>query len=250
MPKHRFYIRPGDWNPQDFRLLDEEAHHCRDVMRCGVGEVILIFDGEGREVEATIEVVSKKAISLKMGADKTSDPLPASITLGQAIPKGKNMDLIIQKATELGVARVVPLLTTNTVVKLDDQEMAKKQEKWQRIAIEACKQCGQNWLPEVAAPQTVESFIHEAKDDFKIIAAIDYQSVPLKEIMANWDAGNPNRPTSGTILIGPEGDFTANEVETAANAGFRRMSLGPIILRSETAAIYAVSVLAYELMNR
>jgi 16S rRNA (uracil1498-N3)-methyltransferase len=250
MPKHRFYLHSSAWNPQDLKLVDEEAHHCRDVMRCGLGEVISVFDGEGREAEATIAAISKKSVSLKIGADKTSAPLPAKITLGQAIPKGKNMDLIIQKATELGVARVVPLLTTNTVVKLDEPEMSKKQEKWQRIAIEACKQCGQNWLPEIAEPQAVETFVQDAKDEFKIIAAIDSRSVTLKEIMANWNSVNGSRPTSGTLLIGPEGDFTSNEVETAAKNGFQKMSLGPIILRSETAAIYAVSVLAYELMNR
>ncbi|MDF1751654.1 MAG: 16S rRNA (uracil(1498)-N(3))-methyltransferase [Verrucomicrobiales bacterium] len=250
MPKHRFYLKPEDWGADSLELRDDEAHHCRDVMRCGVGEVISVFDGNGREITATIVGVTKKAVSLEAGEEISTTPLPARITLGQAIPKGKNMDLIIQKATELGAARVVPLLTTNTVVQLNEREKVKKQEKWQRVAIEACKQSGQNWMPEVAIPQSIGDFVAEASDSLRIVAAIASHSLPLKEIIQNWDRENEARPETASLLIGPEGDFTTPEVEAATSAGFLPMSLGPIILRSETAAIYGVSVLAYELMGR
>ncbi|MDF1814226.1 MAG: 16S rRNA (uracil(1498)-N(3))-methyltransferase [Verrucomicrobiales bacterium] len=246
MPKHRFYLSPQDWNPDHFELLGDEAHHCRDVMRCGVGDIISVFDGQGREVEAMITAAEKKAVTLELKSEIPTAPLPAKITLGQAIPKGKNMELIIQKATELGVAKIVPLTTTNTVVRLDEKEKSKKQEKWQRVAIEACKQCGQNWLPEVAKPQSVENYIKETTNEWKIVAAIDSSSRTLKEIIAD----RQTVPDAVSLLIGPEGDFTSSEVEKAVETGFQPMSLGPIILRSETAAIYTVSVFAYEMMNR
>lgn len=250
MPKHRFYLDPGEWDLKTLELRDDEAHHCRDVMRCREGDTISLFDGKGREIEATISSLTRKVISLQAGAEKQTEPLSARVTLGQAIPKGKNMDLIIQKSTELGASKIVPLLTTNTVVQLNDREKSKKQEKWQRVAIEACKQSGQNWLPEIAIPQSIDAYISGMKDDFRIIAAIDPQSKTLKEIMSSWGRENDQRPNSVSLLIGPEGDFTRSEVDSAITADFHPMSLGPIILRSETAAIYTVSVLTYELMDR
>ncbi len=250
MTKHRFYLPPDQWDMETPALEGDEAHHCRDVMRCGTGDRLLVFDGAGREMEAEILSVSRRAVELAVISRRITAPLPARITLGQAIPKGKNMELIIQKATELGVAEIVPLLTENTVVQLKSGEREKKREKWQRVAVEACKQCGQNWLPRVAEPQAIGDFIASVRDECRIVAAIDPESLTLREILAQWDAEHPSRPEAATLLIGPEGDFTAAEVATARAADFRPLSLGPIILRAETAAIYAVSVLVYELMGR
>ncbi len=251
MAKHRFYLPPTTWDDTTPELHDDEAHHCRDVMRCREGDVVAIFDGAGTEAEARITSVEKKKVCLETLSSHSTEPLPAAITLGQAIPKGKNMELIIQKATELGVARIVPLLSTNTVVQLSDKDRAKKQEKWQRIAIEACKQCGQNWLPGVATPTSVGDYVGaDSGGGLDIVAAIDEKSAPLKEILQTWDTQNPQRPTQARLLIGPEGDLTTAEVDAALEAGFAPLSLGPIILRSETAAIYTLSVMTYELMGR
>jgi 16S rRNA (uracil1498-N3)-methyltransferase len=159
------------------------------------------------------------------------------------------MDLIIQKATELGVSTIVPLLSERTVVQLDRGDLEKKQQKWQRIAIEACKQCGQNWLPEVTLPTSVYSFTKKASVPLRIVAAISPEARPLQKILADWDEENAERPKSAAVMIGPEGDFTPAEISTAISAGFAPLSLGPIILRSETAAIYAVSIVGYELMG-
>lgn len=231
-------------------LSPEESHHCRDVLRCEAGDRVAVFDGGGREAEVEIVSLSKNAVELAPISERETSEPPARITLGQAIPKGKNMDLIIQKATELGVGRIVPLETRNTVVKLGSQrDREKKREKWQRVAIEACKQCGQNWLPEVGMPVAISKFVESTDDTFKVVAAIGEKSSSLKAILAG-EAERGTYPRAVSILIGPEGDFTAREVEEAIRNGFLPMSLGPIILRSETAAIYTVSVLAYELMNR
>ena len=251
MAKHRFYIPKESWNPDELVLSGDDAHHCRDVMRCREGQSVIVFDGAGTEIEGRITLLSRKRIELKAVREKTTERPPAFLTLGQAIPKGKNMDLIIQKVTELGVGRIVPLLSARTVVQLNEKEAAKKREKWQRIAIEACKQCGQNWLPEVAAPLAVDAFVKAAaeKDHFRLVAAIDPESRSLKSILNDWEKRNKTRPVSATLMIGPEGDFTGAEVSAARESGFHPMTLGPIILRSETAAIYAVSVVGHELMT-
>lgn len=248
MAKHRFYLPTDQWNPENLVLSGEEAHHCADVMRCREGDRIIVFNGAGTEAEAEITSVAKDRIELKTRLVSNTPRPPAAITLGQAVPKGKNMDLIVQKATELGASRIVPLLSERTVVQLDDEDMEKKRQKWERVAIEACKQCGQNWIPEVATPVKVEVFVKTARDPLKLIAAISPDAAPLKQILAAREAEGEAKPTSATILIGPEGDFTPAEISQSLSFGFLSLSLGPIILRSETAAIYTLSILGHELM--
>ncbi len=249
MAKHRFYIPADNWDAQNLTLPADEAHHCFDVMRCKAGDRIIAFNGEGTEAEAEILTADKRNPTLRtLQVTKTAMP-PAAITLGQAIPKGKNMDLIIQKATELGVSRIVPLLSTRTVVQLDGGDLEKKRQKWQRVAIEACKQCGQNWLPTVETPVNVETFTKQKNDALRLIAAISPEAKSLKEITAGMRNGSEPRPVTAMLLIGPEGDFTPAEMAQATAEGFASLSLGPIILRSETAAIYALSIVGYELMG-
>lgn len=255
MAHHRFHIPADTWNPESLVLEGGEAKHCLEVLRCKEGDRITVFNGQGTEALAeisSIDPTDKKVPLQLITLNKTSRP-PAFLTLGQAIPKGKNMDLIIQKATELGTSRITPLLSERTVVRLDEQEAEKKRGKWQKVALEACKQCGQNWLPEISPVQSVEKFLasqagHPSDaQELHLIAALHPDARSLKEILQSTD--NPDsRPAAATILIGPEGDFTPAELSTAMSGGFLPMSLGPIVLRSETAAIYALSVLAHELM--
>ena len=148
----RFYLSPHLWHTA---LLDEaEAHHAQRVLRLQRGAAITVFDGEGREASAVIETFHKKNASLRLGALQQTPRPTVEITLAQAIPKGRNMDLIIQKAVELGVTRIIPLVTDRTIVRCQDDET--KQERWQAIALEACKQCGQNWMPLVEAPCSLQ----------------------------------------------------------------------------------------------
>ena len=248
MSKHRFFIPPAEWIPEALALTGDEARHCRDVLRCREGDRIVVFNGAGVEAEARIAAFpGKREARLDPVSITRSDPLPTALVLGQAVPKGKNMDLIVQKATELGVSRIVPLLSERTVVQFNEQEAEKKREKWERVAIEACKQCGQNWLPEILAPMAVGRYLSAAgpvnERELRLMAALFGNARPLKTVLD----GLPRSPESATILIGPEGDFTPAELSLAVNAGYQPLSLGPIILRSETAAIYAVSILSYEL---
>jgi len=239
---HRFYIPAAEWDPGALAITGPDAHHCHDVMRCQAGDRVVVFDGRGKQTVATITSAKRSRVELDPEELAETSPMPASLTLCQAIPKGKNMDLVVQKATELGAAHIVPLLTENTVVRLGAQEVAKKQVKWQRIAIEACKQSGQNWMPEVATPTTLAAYLEGAgATGLDLIASLQPGSKHLKQVLTDPPA------TSARILIGPEGDFTSAEVEAAIAAGHQPITLGPIILRTETAAIYCLSVLAHEL---
>jgi len=243
----RFFVPPHAWNPDQLALDPAESHHALDVLRMKAGDRATLFNGQGAEATVEIASVDKGRIAWKKISITKSTPLACQITLGQAIPKGKNMDLIVEKATELGAAAIAPLLSERTVVRFDETEALAKREKWHRVAIEAAKQCGQNWVPAVARPQTPkELFQSGEKFDLMLVASLQPDSRHLKQVLAE---GGVKRPAKVLILVGPEGDFTPAEMNLAKNAGCRPITLGPIILRSETAAIYCLSVLSHELFS-
>ncbi len=246
---HRFYIPPAAWNPDALALDEGESHHALNVLRLAPGEKVVVFNGQGTEATAVIAPEStKRAVRLTVVHRAKTPPLPCRITLAQAVPKGKNMDLIVQKATELGAAEIAPLLSERTVSKVeDDEDAAAKQAKWQTVVIEAAKQCGQNWLPTVAAPRSPKDFFAARGGgkafDLMLIASLQPDSRHLRTYLDEL----PGKPASALILVGPEGDFTPAEIALAKSAGCRPITLGPIVLRTETAAIYCLSVLSYEL---
>jgi 16S rRNA (uracil1498-N3)-methyltransferase len=267
---HRFYIAPENWNPDALVLGGAEAHHARDVLRLQPGGRVVVFNGRGHEITAEIAKVTRQEIQLRKMHEARMPPLPCYITLAQAIPKGKNMDLIVQKAVEIGAAEIAPLISERTIVHLEATEAAQKQAKWQQVAIEAAKQCGQNWLPTVQMPRTPKDFfaIVEAGVspppnpemqparlplqgkglDLRLIGSLQSDAVHLKTVLAEYEREHEARPASVLMCIGPEGDFTPAELNLARSNGCRPITLGPIILRVETAAIYCLSVLSYELL--
>lgn len=248
----RFYIPPGAWNIDRLTLDSSESHHCLDVLRMKTGDRATVFDGRGHEATVEITNTAKGSVALKVLQHSKSPELACELFLGQAIPKGKNMDLIIEKATELGAAGIIPLLSERTVVRLGADEALDKKGKWQRVAIEAAKQCGRNWLPEVRIPLTPRQFFDaNEKFDLMLIASLQPDAQHLKAVLRDHlEAGAPPvrvKPQRVLVLIGPEGDFTPAELSQAKGAGCRPITLGPIILRTETAAMYCLSVLSHEL---
>ena len=240
----RFYIPPFAWNPDRLALDSAEAHHAVDVLRMKEGDRATVFNGEGSEAEVEFGKVGRQGVELRRLSVHKAPPLACRVTLGQAIPKGKNMELILEKATELGAAEIVPLLSERTVVKGTEAEHERKQHKWQRTVVEACKQCGQNWVPRVHPARTPKAFFESgAKYDLMLIASLQGDARSLKERLAEFGG----RPKSVLILVGPEGDFTPAEIALAKSHGCRALTLGPIILRTETAALYCLSVLNHEL---
>ena len=170
---HRFYVSPENWNPSALSLRGSEAHHLRDVLRMGVGEKAVLFNGRGREITAEIVDLSSDEIRLRKLHEAETPPLRCRIVLGQAIPKGKNMELIVQKAVEIGAAEITPIISDRTIVQVDSESAAQKQVKWQQIAIEAAKQCGNPWLPEIAAIQDLPAFLATVGDyDLKLVASL------------------------------------------------------------------------------
>ncbi len=221
-------------------LSAEEAHHCLHVTRHKIGDTIGVFDGRGHEAQCQITGAAKDTVSLKILSRATSAPLRCRLLLAQAVPK-KNMDLIVQKATELGVAEIHPLLSERTVV-----EASGKPDRWRAIALESCKQCGHNWLPTIHPPAKAAAFLTALPPaDLKFICSLQPDAKPLKSYLGTLAFRN-----SGTvlILIGPEGDFTPAELALAKSAGCLPLSLGPLVLRAETAAIYTLSILHHELL--
>jgi len=246
---HRFYIAPNAWNTDALVLSGTESHHARNVLRLEPGDKAVLFNGRGREVTASVTSTSGRSVEFRKLHEAVTAQLRCRIALAQAIPKGKNMDLIVQKAVEIGAAEIVPILSDRTIVRLDEDDATQKQEKWQTVAIEAAKQCGQNWLPPVAKPCTMAQFFSERhRFDLQLIGSLQSDALHLKQILADYSATHGDRPTSVLMLIGPEGDFTPAELNLARSSGCRPITLGPIILRVETAAIYCLSVLSYELL--
>lgn len=236
---NRYYLPPDAWCSCELVLEGDEAHHCVRVLRQKVGDWIVVFDGQGRSVKCQIVFADKSRVVLEQDGPVEQQERGVQIHLCQAIPKAGNMELIVQKAVELGVASIQPLETENTVAKAD----AKKQTKWQRIALEACKQCGQNWLPEVRDAATFKQWVSaEEQSDLKIVAALDPRSGSLKGVLRSVGAVK-----SAQLLVGPEGDFSQTEYDVAIDQGFQPITLGKIVLRVETATLFCLSALSYEL---
>jgi 16S rRNA (uracil1498-N3)-methyltransferase len=244
---HRFYLP----NFQQPVLADGEAHHALHVLRLQVGDEVTVFDGRGHEARCSIAEMARDTVRLTALHHSTTPPLHCRITLAQAVPK-KTMDLIIQKATELGVAAIVPLISERTVVRLDAKPASKdsRTDRWRGIALEACKQCGNNWLPEVHPPQKMAEFLAAPGDyNLKLIASLQPDAKPLKSILSTTPQLHHSTTPSVLLLIGPEGDFTPSELDIARSAGCIPLSLGPLVLRAETAALYALSILHHELQT-
>ena len=250
---HRFLIAPEQWNPDAPTLTGAEAHHARDVLRMNCGEKLVVFDGRGREMTAEIVDLGSREIQLRKLHEADTPPLRCRIVLAQAIPKGKNMELIVQKAVEIGAAEIAPIISDRTIVHVDSETAAQKQSRWQQIAIEAAKQCGQNWLPRVNVPRKLVEFFGAAETDLppaslRLVGSLQPDAQHLKKILADYLSEQRERPRSVLMLVGPEGDFTPAELALARRHGCRPITLGPIILRVETAAIYCLSILSYELL--
>ena len=234
----------------DRGLLDpEQSHHCSHVNRQATGDLFSVFDGHGTEAKARITAIERDQVRFEILA-KANSPRPAHpVWLAQALTKPKSMDLIIQKATELGVSELAALQSDHSVAHVDDEKVEARVEKWQKLTIEAAKQCGQNWLPVVHPPRAPKDFVTEIpRGAVKLIASLQNEAKPLKSVLREHiPALKPGTPI--VVMIGPEGDFTPAEIGQARSAGFIPVSLGRIILRAETAAFFALSAIAYELME-
>ncbi len=233
------------------RLSGSEAHHCAVTLRHQPGDKVTLLNGHGGEATATITSVDRSEVELKILSRAESPKLQARIDLGQAIPKGRNMDLIVQKATELGATSIIPVISERTVVRVDPADFEGKTQKWQQVTVEAAKQCGRTWLPNVSEPVSLQALLETGHSyDLMLIASLQPDTKSFASLLGNHRAEHGTLPQSVLVLIGPEGDYTPAEMGLARSFGCHPVSLGPIVLRAETAAIYSLSVLANALFEQ
>jgi 16S rRNA (uracil1498-N3)-methyltransferase len=221
-------------------LVGNAASHITRVLRLRVGQTLTLFNGQGGEYLATIDRAHGGEVSVSASehaAIERESPFP--LTLAQGVSRGERMDLVVQKATELGVTRLIPLLTERSVVRLDAQQADRKFNHWRAVAIAACEQCGRNRLPEVSLPAQLREFLRQP--------AAGRGTQLLLSPEATHRIEDVPRPEAGaTVLIGPEGGLADEEQQDALAAGFIAVRLGPRVLRTETAAIAALTLLQRE----
>ena len=245
---HRFYLPPEHCAGNSLRLAGREAHHALRVLRVKRGEQIMVLDGAGNEFLCAIGNCARNAVELSVSLKNFTPPPACSTTLLQAVPKGKIIESIIQKSVELGAHRIVPLLTEHVVAHLDDESAEHKREKWQQVAVEAIKQCGAVWLPKIEAPTTIEKFLaRKEKFELALVGSLQTERRHPRECFREFEAKHGCLPKTAGIWIGPEGDFTRDELKAIEAADAQPISLGRLVLRVETAAVYCLSILNYEL---
>ena len=255
MARRRFYAPPDNITASQVTLSTHETHHLIHVLRMTPGDETFVFDGCGREYRCTFRRVEGNRAQLEI-EDALSDVVesPLHLTLAQALAKGEKFDFIIQKATELGVSSIAPLITRYADVRLDDQQRNSRRERWRRISLEAMKQCGRRRLVEIAAPRTVREFISERESPSAArpgdVAHIPRALLLFSESggMAVTDALAKVPPHNAvTALIGPEGGWSHDELEALNDCGCRAVTLGPRVLRTETAAVVAITLIQHAL---
>jgi 16S rRNA (uracil1498-N3)-methyltransferase len=236
-------LRPGSV----VELARDTAAHLAKVLRARSGDEILLFNGDGREYRGVIEALRGSRISAAIGAAQSADRESSfPITLVQCVPRGDRMDFIVQKATELGVARIVPVLSQRSVVRLDETQAVSKQTHWQAVAVSACEQCGRNRLPRVEAPRPLLNYLGDLASAAPGILRLILEPDRSQQPQGGESVVDPDAPTPASgaeIAIGPEGGFAPEELEAFELSSFARVGLGPRVLRTETAAIAAVVVL-------
>ena len=240
---HRFFAEPSEVGEKEIRLTGSDVNHIRNVLRMREGEEILVSDGQGKDFHCRIEAIQEEEVTAHIlwvlvgNAEVASD-----VTLFQGLPKGDKMEFIIQKCVELGVARIVPVNTKRTIVKLDAKKEQARIRRWNGISESAAKQSGRGRIPEVSG---VKSFAEALEEARKLnMCLIPYELA--KDMAQTREVLSSIRPgMSVGIFIGPEGGFEEEEVEQAAAAGARPITLGRRILRTETAGMAVMAMLVY-----
>ena len=220
------------------RLEGSAANHIMRVLRLRDGDPLTLFDGRGGEYGARIVGFHKDSVQVDVQEHRAVErESTLHLTLAQGISRGERMDWVMQKATELGVTRVIPVITERTMVKLDEKQSARKVEHWRSIVIAACEQSGRNRVPQVAAPCALHDVLRTADDAGRRLLLSPVGNLNARELALSGRA---------TLLVGPEGGLAEEERERAVDAGFQQVRMGPRVLRTETAAIAALTILQHD----
>jgi len=237
----RFFITPEQVREPYITITGDDLRHIRTVLRKQPGDLLTLLDGQGREYIVRIAAMERSEIDTEIVEQRTRELPTVRVALGQGLPKSDKMDFIVQKATELGVSSLVPLMTERTIMKVKDEE--KRVTRWQKIAREAAMQSGRPDIPKVETIRSFSDFIRTLAPGPQTLLLFPWEegTVPIKQVLRQTpDALNI------IVLIGPEGGFSQAEAEAAKEKGFHLVSLGPNILRTETAAVAVLSMILYE----
>ncbi len=218
------------------QLDDGASHHLARVLRANVNDTLVMFNGQGGEYEAVISRIDKKTVTVQLGKHIAREAeSPVAIYLAQGISRGEKMDYTIQKAVELGVKEIIPLITERCTVRLDEERREKRLQHWQSIVVSACEQSGRNQIPGISSPQRLMDWLPPAEADACFVLSPHAQNrlidAPIK------------KATHIILLIGPEGGLSEAEIKLACQKNFFPLNLGPRVLRTETAAVAAITAL-------
>lgn len=252
MTPRRFYAPPEAFSPdgRSARLSAEETRHLRNVLRLAAGDEIFLFDGDGKEFHCQVQTVARDSTEVKVikQVDASQPESDLNLTLALALLKGEKFDLVIQKATELGVTRIIPLITSRAEVRIkSDDDAERKTTRWQRIVLEATKQCGRARLMEIETPAKFSDLADVSEDACAPVGGAvrmmfaERQGASLAEALGD----GKNKSQTVTALVGPEGGWADDEIEQARNAGWKIVTLGGRILRAETAAIVIAALIQH-----
>ena len=236
MRNHRLFLNQRIHLNKELKINQKKTHYLKHVLRLKKEEKITIFNGTGCEFIALIIQIKRSEITLKpVKKIHRNVESPLYIHLAQGISRNDRMDFVVQKSTELGIKRITPLLTEFSFVKLNTEAFIKKKEHWGKISQSACEQCGRNEIPLIENPMTIKSFFNNISNE---------NSLLLLEPESKRTLEKTEKPKKGIdLLIGPEGGFSKKEIQSAREFGFSGISLGPRILRTETASLAAISII-------
>lgn len=234
---HRFYVSSQNISGNKIIISDKaQAHHLKDVLRLKKNDAVKAFDEKGNEYSCLIKEFLNEQVSLEIKSKELVNPNKVKLTVACAIPKKSMMDDIIDKLTQLDVQRIIPLKTQRVLIKLDKDRENRKLSRWRKIAQSASQQCQRNTLPVIDTIKSIREVLSEAKNfDLRLIPTLTGERKPLKELFAS------SKPNNILALIGPEGDFSEEEVREAKKSGCIPVTLGDLVLRVDTAAVAVAS---------
>ncbi len=236
-PKTRLFSADALVDDSELWLTGEQARYVARVLRLKTDDNVVLFDGKGGEYGAVIKEFTKDRVRLRL-AHRRDEEIESSLSiqLVQGLSRGGRMDVVVQKSTELGVRRITPVITEYSVVKLDPKKAMKRREHWLRVSQSACEQCGRNTLPEIDMPQCLDSWLGNLTDEGVTRIMLDPGSGESIAML-------PPALDAVTLLVGPEGGLSDTERQLCEDLGLKAISLGPRILRTETAALAGIAVL-------
>lgn len=241
---HRFFV--DDSNISDNRILieGEDVNHIAKVLRLRSGEEISVSNGRGREFICTLAEINKKQVTCEINEEfQNQTEAPIKITLFQGLPKAQKMDLIIQKCVEIGIYKIQPVITERVVIKTEGKDLSNKIERWRRIAEEAAKQSKRGIIPEIAEPITFDEAVEQLRE--MNVSVVPYEKEEAKGLREALKESSDSKTVG--VLIGPEGGFNEKEIEKCISFNVKPVTLGPRILRTETAGFVASTIILYEI---